>query len=115
MKHVILKCSEFFTWNALPVSSKKVYYETVLKQLCNFCTQLLYHVFRLVFYYLFMTNAMRIYSFLLFSVAGLVLLIVNILNERKTKYDIPLLQVLLLFEFTWLKTSVLKNVKSSVL
>lgn len=61
-----------------------------------------------------MTNAMSIYNFLLLSVAVLVLLI-NISNERKTKYDVSLLQVLLLTEFTCLKTSVLKNVKSSVL
>lgn len=62
-----------------------------------------------------MTNVMSIYNCLLLSVAVLILLIVNILNERKTKCDVSLLQVLLLTEFTWLKTSVLKNLKSSVL
>lgn len=62
-----------------------------------------------------MTNAMSIYNSLLLSVAVLVLLIVNILNERKTKCDVSLLQVLLLSKFTWLKTSVEQNVKSSVL
>lgn len=60
-----------------------------------------------------MTNVMSIYNCLLLrSVAVLVLLIVNILNERKSKCDVSLLQVLLLTKFTWLKTSILKNVKS---
>lgn len=62
-----------------------------------------------------MTSATSIYNCILLSDAVLFLLIVNILNERKTKCDVSLLQVLLLTEFTWLKTLVLRNVKSSVL
>lgn len=62
-----------------------------------------------------MANAMNIYNCLLLSITVLVLLMVNILNEGKTKCDVSLLQVLLLTEFTWLETSVEENVKSSVL